>query len=133
MVKDVQNNAKKANPLMRIFGQKPKAPARQIIHTDKLSKVDEERVLKLYDALVSSEGTQPGDLEMIVTEAFPKFEETIGEKEFAKVKKHFGIGEKSAAKKPDVKINVLLEQLKTIENAQYYISGYKDLSFLAKR
>ena len=128
MVKDVQNNSeKKANPLMRIFGQKPKAPARQIIHTDKLSKVDEERVLKLYDALVSSECTQPVDLEMIVTEAFPKFEETIGEKEFAKVKKHFGIGEKCAAKKPDIKVNVLLEQLKTIENAQYYISGYKHL------
>lgn len=126
MVKDVQNE-KKANPFARFFGQKPKAPVRKIIYSDKLSKVDEERVLKLYDALVSSECAQPVDLDLIVTEGFPKFEETIGEKEFAKVKKHFGIGEKSAAKKPDVKINVLLEQLKTIENAQYYISGYKAL------
>ena len=124
MVMNVQN---KNSPFVRVLRQKPKAPARKIIHSDKLSPVDEERVLKLYDALVSSECTQPVDLGMIVTEAFPKFNETIGEKEFAKVKKHFGIGEKSAAKKSDPKVTVLLERLKTIENAQYYISGYKYL------
>ena len=127
MVKTVQDE-KKVNPLMRLFGQKPKAPARKIIHSGELSKVDSERVVKLYDALVSSECTQPVDVDMIVTEAFPKFEETIGVKEFAKVKKHFGIGDKACSKaKPDIKINILLEQLKTIENAQYYITGYKEL------
>ena len=127
MVMAVQNE-KKVNPFAKLFGQKPKAPARKIIHSEKLSKVDEERVLKLYDALVSSECAQAVDVDMIVTEAFPKFEETIGEKEFAKVKKYFGIGEKGSCKaKPDIKINILLEQLKTIENAQYYISGYKEL------
>ena len=101
---------------------------RKIKHWEKLSKSEEERVIKLYNALVPGDDKRTIDIQMIVTEAFPKFEETIGEEEFAKVKRFFGIVCKSKQRSAgDAEIRSLISKLRTIENAQYYITGYKEL------
>lgn len=101
---------------------------RNVKHFEMLSKAEEEKVINLYDALVSGDNKRPIDIKMIVTEAFPKFEETIGQESFAKVKRYFGIGCKPNQKNiRESEIKILIAKLKTIENAQYYITGYKEL------
>lgn len=112
----------------RFFANMYSANERKIKHWEKLSKAEEENVIKLYDALVPSDDKRTIDIQMIVTEAFPKFEETIGEEEFAKVKRFYGIVCKSKQKSVrDGEIRSLISKLRTIENAQYYITGYKEL------
>lgn len=102
---------------------------RKVIHYEGMSKTDEERVIKLADALRDYKDDRPIDVGMIVKEAFPRFEETIGAADFQKVKKYFGIGYKAPQKnvgKPG-EVNVLISKLKTIENAMYYIYGLKEV------
>lgn len=102
---------------------------RKILCRDGISQSDCEAVIKLYDALVFGDKTRSVNVTMIVDEAFPVFEETIGDANFQKVKKYFGIGCKTSktAKIKEQEIKGLLEQLRTIENAQYYIDGYREL------
>ena len=124
MVKTRTEVSKKGYFFANVFGTNE----RKIKHWKELPKDEEEKVIKLYNALVPSDDKRTIDIEMIVTEAFPKFEETIGEEEFAKVKRFFGIScnckQKSVA---EGEVRRLISRLRTIENAQYYITGYKEL------
>lgn len=80
---------------------------RRIIPSTHVSKKDQEGIVKLYEILVSRQNIKRMnlgkvrayfptfddiDINMIVEEAFPAFEETIGAENFAKVKKNFGTG-----------------------------------------
>ncbi len=108
-------------------------PERKIICNDqKISKADKEALIKLYEALVPGDKTRTVNVNMIMEQALPAFEETLGETGFRKLKKFFGIGCRSSkfGTKPQ-EINILLEQIRTIENAQYYIDGYKELLEMA--
>lgn len=97
-------------------------------HWEKLSRIEEESIINLYNALVLGKCSKIIDIQMIVTEAFPKFEETIGKEEFEKVKKFFGIFCKPKQKSVgEAEIKILISKLRTIDNAQYYITGYKEL------
>lgn len=116
---------------------------RRIIQAEHISKKDQEGIVKLYEALVSRKSIKRIDLEkvrkhfptfedidinMIVEEAFPAFERTIGAQNFAKVKKYFGIGTKQNKNPTNTKeVELLIANLRTIENARYYICGYEDL------
>ena len=115
---------------------------RRIICSSKVSKSDKDGVIRLYEALVPRKeigrmlvnvirrhfpSFEDIDVDMIIDEAFPKFEETIGVENFAKVKKFFGISCKPSKSLNSKEIECLLAKLRTIENAQYYICGYKDL------
>ncbi len=107
----------------------PKAPlqARKVVSYEKVSQSDEKAIVKFYEALVPEGGQNKIDIKMIVEEAFPVFEDTLGKADFSKVKKYFGIGAtgKSTAKPAD--IMALVSKLRTIENALYYLVGYKEL------
>lgn len=121
--------------------QPPKARReRTVIRSANISKKENEAILNFYDALVPQKEFEsidydtacknfPSfgvvDIDMIRTEAFPAFEKTIGEKNFAKVKQYFGIGCKQNQKIKD--IDSLIQKLRTIENAQFYISSFKEL------
>ena len=95
---------------------------------EKISKKDEVGVLKLYETLVSKDCTRPIDVELIVTEGFPAFESTIGKKDFDRVKKYFGIGVKKPSKNiKEYDLRTLIGKLRTVENAMYYLSGYKKM------
>lgn len=95
---------------------------------EKLSKTDEIGVLKLYEALVSKECSRPIDLELIVTRGFPAFEETIGAKDFEKIKRYFGIGVKKPSRNiREADIRVLLGKLRTIANARFYLDGFESM------
>lgn len=108
--------------------KKRKNEDRKIICKDSISKSDKEAVIKFYDALVTEEEERPVNVTMIMEEGFPVFEETIGETNFKKLKKYFGIGCKpSKMGIKEQEVISLLEQLRTVENAQYYIEGYKKL------
>ena len=113
------------NVLMRRPNYMPNAtilePQRQIISREGISKSDCDAVVKLYDALVHGDKRRTVNVTLIVDEAFPRFEETIGQANFQKIKKYFGIGCKPSkmAKIQEKEINALLDQLRTIENAQY--------------
>lgn len=115
---------------------------RKIICSSEGSKREKDGVIRLYEALVPRKEIkrmlvnvirryfptfEDIDVDMIINEAFPKFEETIGVENFAKVKKFFGIGCKASKNQNSKEIESLLAKLRTIENAQYYICGYKDL------
>ena len=112
---------------------KIQAPERKIICDDqKISKSDKEGLIRLYEALVPGDKTRTVDLNMIMSEALPAFEKTLGEADFRKLKKCFGIGcraSKFGIRPQDV--TMLLDQIRTIENAQYYIDGYKELLEMA--
>ncbi len=92
-----------------------------------VSAKDEAGIVRLYRALVPENISKDIDVGMIVKEAFPAFEETIGVSEFAKVKKYFGIGSDRKSKPREAEIYALLGKMRTIENATKYISGYKQL------
>ena len=126
---------------MPIFGKRD-FKARRIICSNSVSKNDKDSIVRLYDALVSRKEVEKMrldlikqhfptfddiDIDMIIDEAFPKFEATIGVENFAKVKKFFGIGCKANKNQNSKEIDSLLTELRTIENAQYYICGYKEL------
>lgn len=146
----MDNTAKNigVNNLLKDFGGVTRP--RRIIPSTHVSPKEQEGIVKLYEALVSRQNIKRMDLSkvrsyfptfedidinMIVEEAFPAFEETIGIENFAKVKKYFGIGVKqktNLAKQRDIEL--LVANLRTIENAQYYICGYKALlSKMAKK
>ena len=115
---------------------------RKIICSSKIPKSYKDGVVRLYEALVPRKeikrmmvnvirrhfpSFEDIDIDMIINEGFPKFEETIGVENFEKVKKFFGIGCKPNKQQNSKEIESLLAKLRTIENAQYYICGYKDL------
>lgn len=123
---------------------------RKVIPAEHISSKDQEGIVKLYEALVSRQNIkridvskvrkhfptfEDIDINMIIKEAFPAFERTIGVENFAKVKKYFGIGVKQNSKSIKSKdIELLVANLRTIENAQYYICGFKELiSKMAKK
>lgn len=144
--KDKMKNVFTNNSNSSIGGVKKE---RRIISTEKISKSDEDGIVRLYETLVSRENikridipkvkkTFPSfediDIKMIVEEAFPAFEATIGVENFAKVKKYFGIGVKQSKTQKNRDVELLIANLRTIENAQYYICGYKELiSKVAKK
>ncbi len=114
----------------------PKAPlqALKVVSYEKISQSDEKAIVKFYEVLVPNGEVNEINIKMIVEEAFPVFEERLGKADFGKVKKYFGIDSagKSMAKSAD--IMTLVSKLRTIENAQYYIAGYKELlKNIAKR
>lgn len=99
---------------------------RKIIYAKNVSKADTEGIIKLYDELAPNEKLRTIDIKMIVEEAFPMFEKTIGKNDFDKVKRYFGIEYKPNLKSSG-EIKMLIAKLRTIENAQYYLMGYKEL------
>lgn len=135
------NRVPQANALLRNFGGVAKT--RKITQSSKLSKQDCEGIVRLYEMLVPRKGIEAInmqilkkffpmfddiDVDMIAEEAFPAFERTIGEENLAKVKRYFGIGGKTSKNGVKTKeIEMLVSKLRTIENAQYYICGYKGL------
>ena len=123
------NNKQKTQGGMPMKNFLLKAPiqTRKIVSYEKISQSDEKAIVKLYEALVPSGEPNKIDIRLIVEEAFPVFEDTLGKADFGKVKKYFGIGAagKSTAKPADVM--ALVSKLRTIENAQYYLVGYKEL------
>lgn len=132
--KKKNNDVEKGRLPMKSFLPQIPPQARKVVSYEKVSQSDEKAIVKFYEALVPSGGPNKVDIEMIVEEAFPVFEGTLGKADFGKIKKYFGIGVvgKSTGKLAD--IMALLSKLRTIENAQYYISGYKELlKNIAKR
>lgn len=111
----------------KIFTPKTPTSNEKVISFEGISPKEEAGIVRLYKALVS-EVTRDIDVKMIVTEAFPAFEQTIGKDEFAKVKKYFGIESSVIKGKPrEAEVLSLLAKLRTIENATKYISGYSEL------
>lgn len=117
---------------------------RRIICSNSVSKNDKEAIIRLYEALVPRKEIgkmrlklikqyfptfDDIDIDMIKDEAFPMFENTIGVENFAKIKKFFGIGCKANKNQNSKEIEGLLAQMRTIENAQFYICGYKELVY----
>lgn len=113
---------------------------RKVMNSGKISKKDEAGIVKLYEALVPIKVFEHYrmdtirslfptfddiDVDMIVTEAFPHFEECIGKDAWNKVKAHFGIGVNKP--KQFKTVELYLGMMRTVENAQYYISGYRSL------
>jgi len=116
--------------------------SRKIICPPNVSPSDRDGIVRLYEALVPRKeigkmrikvikqyfpSFENIDIGMIMEEGFPMFEKTIGVQNFAKVKRYFGIGCKVSKNQNSREIEVLLAKLRTIENAQYYICGYKEL------
>ena len=111
----------------------PQTAERKIICNDQMiSKTDKEALIRLYEALVPGDKTRTINVNMIMEDALPTFEETVGEANFKKLKKYFGIGCRPSkfGIKPQ-EIGMIIEQLRTVENAQYYIDGYKTLLEMA--
>lgn len=98
--------------------------------TTSITSADKAGILRFYECLVPDwqHLNKPCNIEMFLS-AFPIFEQTIGEKDFAKVKKYFGIGVKknNVKHKFDSKIEGLVKKLRTVQNAMFYISGYSNL------
>lgn len=108
--------------------KKPQTPERIIICREGIYPSDKTALIRLYDALVIDDKRRTVNVTMIMDEALPVFEEILGTTNFKKLKKYFGIGCKPS--KVGIKsqeIGMMLERLRTVENAQYYIDGYKEL------
>lgn len=109
----------------------PKGKKRgEVISYEKLTSEEEAGIIRLYNALVPEPVSEEIDVKLIYEEGFPAFEKAIGKDAFSKLKKYFGIGrgmKPKMSKVPDRKIMALVGQLRTMENATKYISGYKEL------
>ena len=115
---------KKPSILSNIF-----SGGRQIVHADGMKRQEEERIVKLMEALREPKDNRPYDVNAFVQFGMAKCEETLGATDFQKVKRFFGIGYKTPQKnsgKPG-EIENLLAKLRTIENAMYYLHGFKDV------
>lgn len=119
---------KKQGLLKNLFGEKkPKTP-RTVKWSTSVSTKNEGAILKFYDELVPEAQDIPVDIDMLVNEAFPVFERCLGEINWNKITKYFGIGIKSPAKNiRHDEVSILISELRTIENAQYYLVGFSDL------
>ena len=110
-------------------GKSSEKKERQVIcDEEKISKAVKAGVLRLYKDLAPNDKIKPINVNMIVNEAFPAFERTIGEDDFKKIKKYYGIGcnpNKSVLR--DIEVAALLTRLRTVENAQFYLEDYKKL------
>lgn len=110
-----------------ILGGKTKSQ-RQVICTVNVSRQTKEGLINLYKDLAPNEKTKPINVDLIFNEGLPAFEATIGNESFQKIKKYYGIEckQKKGALR-DVELKLLLVQLRTVENAQFYIQGFKSL------
>lgn len=122
-----KSNQNVANMLMR-NPMKGFEPKRIIKRYEVLSKKDEEAVLKFYDMLAPEAKSITVDIEMIVTKAFPVFEEMLGANGWNKIVRYFGFGLKAPVKNiKREEVVVLISRLRTIENAQFYLYGFSEL------
>lgn len=105
-----------------------KKDERQVICRSDITRQTKEGVIRLYKDLAPNEKTKAIDVTLIVEEGFQIFEEVLGRNDFIRLKKYYGIGYKQniGALKP-VELRTMLTRLRTVENAQYYIHGFKDL------
>ena len=97
---------------------------------DSMTAKEHKGLKALYEALVPYR--EPGktvDYRMIVEEGFPKFEEVLGREDFLRLMNYFGIGEtvKGIGTINSIAAKTLVSKLRTIENAQYYLHGFKEL------
>lgn len=127
-----QNNGGFFNVLRKPFfgGAAPAPKTRQVICKDTISTSDKEGVIRLYEALVPGDKERTVNVTMIYEEGLPVFEQVLGTDDFKKLKKYFGIDMKTSKKfqrEQEQEVNMILERLRTVENAQYYINGYKTL------
>lgn len=120
-----KSNHNVANMLLR-NPMKGFEPKRIVKRYETLTKKEEEAVLKFYDVLAPD--AKNIDIEMIVTKAFPVFEEMLGAAGWGKIVRYFGIGLKAPSKSiKREEVVVLISKLRTIENAQYYLYGFSEL------
>lgn len=93
-----------------------------------LSKKEEEAILKFYDELAPDFGDVTVDMDMLVNKAFPVFKQCLGEADWNKLVRYFGLEGKKQAKNVRCEdVSVLISKLRTIENAQYYLYGFSNL------
>ena len=105
------------------------AASRKVIPYDKLNKSESQGVKRLFEALVPNDKSVPIDEKLIWEEALPAFEEFLGEKRFKKLKRFFGIGFNPLCKNiaDEKEVRIMVGELRTIENARFYLPGFKDL------
>ncbi len=101
--------------------------AKVLHYYEEISPREEDKVIKFFKDLAPSVSGII-DLPLIITEGFPKFEEILGSSDWRKVKKFYGIGESKACKGLQfADISLMLSKLRSIENAQYYLHGYREM------
>lgn len=91
---------------------------------------DEAALLRLYgDLLGNRNNTFAMDVGMLLNEAIPAFEKQFGSQTFNKFKKYIGFEVKKPQKnalRPG-EYQSIINRMRTVENAMYYIPGYKEL------
>lgn len=95
----------------------------------RLNSTQELGMVKLFKMLAPNIRGCEIDIPMILDKAFPAFEATVGRADFQKVKYFFGI-EKNVLQlflAPEAEIREIVQKLRTVENARYYLTGYEKL------
>lgn len=102
---------------------------RPVIPYEKLSKGESMGIKRLFEALVPYDKSITIDEKLIWEEGFPAFERIFGEKKVKKLKKYFGIGFNPLCKNlaDEKEVRSMICELRTIENARYYLHGFNDL------
>lgn len=104
---------------------KPKAAKLQnVIHQEGMSRSNEKALINLYKDLVPGDITGTIDIPKIGT-GFLCFMQSIGEKNFLQVLKHYGYGVRNPKKCPN--IEEYLGGMRTIKNACFYLNGFEEL------
>ena len=103
--------------------------SRKVIPYDKLNKAESMAIKRLFEALVPHDKTVPIDERLIWEEGLPAFEQFLGGQRFKKLKRYFGIGYNPLCKNlaDEKEVRTMLSELRTIENARFYLHGFKDL------
>lgn len=103
--------------------------SRKVIPYDKLNKAESMAIKRLFEALVPHDKTVPIDERLIWEEGLPAFEQFLGGQRFKKLKRYFGIGYNPLCKNlaDEKEVRTMLGELRTIENARFYLHGFKDL------
>ena len=108
----------------KMFANKENNSKQRIIHMEAMARSNEKALVEFYHELVPGDNSGTINIPKIVS-GFDCYMESIGERNFLQVLKHFGYGVKNSKKCPN--INELMGGIRTVKNAMYYLDSFEEL------
>ena len=108
----------------KMFANKENNSKQRIIHMEAMVRSNEKALVEFYHELVPGDNSGTINIPKIVS-GFDCYMESIGERNFLQVLKHFGYGVKNSKKCPN--INELMGGIRTVKNAMYYLDSFEEL------
>lgn len=98
-----------------------------VINNDGISANVVKGIVRLYQALAPGYNVKPVNVKLIHEKALPRFKEMLGNKRYDILVSYFGLGKRKLFRSKKGEIEKIVSELRTLENAQYYLEGFAEL------